>query len=65
MPDIDIRTRMENETCSGCIHLASRKFDGWTVKGSLIYCKKYGLNISGTLERSNHCKKVNGKEISE
>ena len=41
------------ETCVECIHLKG---------GQRIYCEKTGLCISGTLERSDKCKKDNLKE---
>lgn len=41
------------ETCVGCIHLKG---------GQRIHCEKTGLCISGTLERSDKCKKDNLKE---
>ena len=48
---------MEDVLCSEC---KSLKFDSWR---STCYCNKIGINISGTLERLEKCKKENLKEV--
>jgi hypothetical protein len=50
---------MDKDTCAGC-SLLKQDQSGIRPHG-VIYCEKSGLNISGTLERSEKCKRENWK----
>jgi hypothetical protein len=43
--------------CYGCVSLKINKLN------NNIYCQKSGINLSGTLERQDKCKKENQKQI--
>ncbi len=49
-----------DENCGGCTHL---KFCRGIINyhDGRCYCEKNGINLSGTLERHDKCKKENWK----